>query len=77
MVTGLPLTSKPKKLCEIFPLNKKHGDLFASSISWKPKKLLEIVHSHIFGSLEVPSIGGKGYYLTFIYDFNKKACIYS
>ena len=38
--------------------------------------ILELVHSDVFGSVTVPSLGGSLYYVSFIDDFSRKIEIY-
>jgi hypothetical protein len=38
--------------------------------------ILKLVHSYVFGPVIAPSLGGSLYYVSFIYDFSRKTCIY-
>jgi hypothetical protein len=38
--------------------------------------ILEFVHSDVFGSVSVTSLGGSMYYVSFIDDFSRKTWIY-
>ena len=37
---------------------------------------LELVHTDVCGSMNISSIGGNNYFLTFIDDFSRKTLIY-
>ena len=39
-------------------------------------KILELVHSDVFGPMPVPSLGKSMYYVSFIYDFSRNTWIY-
>ena len=40
------------------------------------KQILEFVHSDVFGSMKVPSLGKFVYYVSFIDDFSRNTWIY-
>ena len=42
----------------------------------REKRILELVHSDVFGLVTVPSLGGSIYYVSFIYDFSRKTWTY-
>jgi hypothetical protein len=42
----------------------------------REKRILELVHSDVFGPITVPSLGGSLYYVFFIDDFSRKTWIY-
>jgi hypothetical protein len=39
-------------------------------------RILELVHSDVFGPMSVPSLGGSLYYVSLINDFSRKTWIY-
>ena len=39
-------------------------------------KILELVHSDVFGPVSVPSLGKSAYYVSFIDDFSRNTWIY-
>jgi GAG-pre-integrase domain/Integrase core domain len=42
----------------------------------KTRKVLELIHSDVWGPSKIPSVGGKRYMLTFIDDFTKMVFVY-
>ena len=40
------------------------------------KRILELVHSDVFGPVKVPSLGNSMYYVSFIDDFSRNTWIY-
>ena len=42
----------------------------------RANKILEIVHSDVFGPVSVPSLGKSVYYVSFIDDFSRNTWIY-
>ena len=47
--------------------------MFNKGKAWHAKEPLQLIHSGIFGPLEVPSISHAIYFLTFIDDFSRKS----
>ena len=42
----------------------------------RANKILELVHSDVFGPVSVPSLGKSVYYVSFIYEFSRNTWIY-
>jgi hypothetical protein len=61
--------------CEHCIYGKQNWVRFPSRAT-RENGILELVHSDVFGLVTVPSLGGSLYYVSFIDDFSKKACIY-
>ena len=76
MVTGLPQISIPSQVCEECVVGKQHHSQFPQGNSWRAKDALELIHSHICGSITPCSNGGKRYLITFIDDYTRKTWIY-
>ena len=76
MVRGLPPIEAPFISCESCILAKQHREIFPKEISYKAWAPLEIVHTNICGPMQVPSLGGSIYFLTFIDDFSRKTWVY-
>eukprot|EP00253_Pinus_taeda_P002334 PITA_02334 len=76
MVKGLSLIEKPDSLCEGCILGKQHKESFPARKSIRAKAPLEIVHSDVCGPMQVPSLGGNKYVLTFIDDYTIKTWAY-
>jgi transposase InsO family protein len=76
MVKGLPCIQQPVGPCEICILGKHHRENFVSSVSYKEKSPLEIVHTDLCGPMQTPSLNGSVYFMTFIDDFSRKTWLY-
>ena len=55
--------------CERCALGKQHRNLFPKVSDNLTKQMLEIVHSDVCRPMNVDSIGGSKYFVTFIDDF--------
>ena len=76
MVKGFTLIEKQDRLCEGCILGKHHRETFLVGKSIREKARLYIVHLHLCGPMQTPSIGGGYYFLTFIDGYKRKACVY-
>lgn len=72
---GIKLENKEKVLCISCQEGKQSRKPFPSQGSRAQAKL-EVIHSDICGPMEVPSLGGAHYYVTFIDDFTRKVFVY-
>lgn len=71
MVKGIDFTVKSDKIkCEICDLNKISTQPFKLSKS-REKEVLNLIHSDICGPMNVESLGGAKYFVTFIDDFSR------
>jgi len=75
LVHGLPYIHHPNQLCEACIFGKNHRIPFVKE-SWRTKFPLELVHIDVCGPMNISSIGGNKYFLTFIDDFSRKTWIY-
>jgi len=75
LVNGLPYIHHPDQLCEVCIFWKNHRIPFVKE-PWRAKFLLELVHTYVCGPMNISSIGGNKYFLTFIGDFSRKTWIY-
>jgi hypothetical protein len=75
MVKGLPIFKEQIPPCESCILGKHKRTSFPQS-SNQAKQHLELVHTDLCGPIQIESIGGSFYFLTFIDDFNRKIWIY-
>jgi hypothetical protein len=75
MVKGLPIFKEQIPPCESCILGKHKRTSFPQS-SNQAKQHLELVHTNLCGPIQIESIGGRFYFLTFIDDFNRKIWIY-
>lgn len=76
MVRGLPLIEKPDSLFEGCILGKQHRESFPTRKSIRAKAPLEIVHLDLCGPIQVPSLAGNQYFITFIDDFTRNTWVY-
>ena len=74
-MNGLPHIHHPDQLCEACIFGKNHRIAFVKE-SWCAKFPLELVHIDVCGPMNISSIGGNNYFLTFIDDFSWKTWIY-
>jgi len=74
-VNGLPHIHHHHQLCEACIFGKNHRIPFVKE-PWRAKFLLELVHTDVYGPMNISSIGGNKYFLTFIDDFLRKTWIY-
>ena len=61
--------------CDYCLLGKQHRVSFSSK-STKKSKILELVYSDVCGPIEVESLGGYKYFVTFIDDASRKTWVY-
>jgi len=74
-VNSLPHIHHPNQLCEACIFGKNHRIPFVKE-PWHAKFPLELVHTDVCGPMNISSIGGNKYFLTFIDDFSRKTWIY-
>ena len=70
-MNGLPHIHHPDQLCEACIFGKNHRIPFVKE-PWCAKFPLEFVHTNVCGPMNISSIGGNKYFLTFIDDFSRK-----
>ena len=66
-MNGLPHIHHPDQLCEACIFGKNHMIQFVKE-PWNAKFPLEPIHTDVYGSMNISSIGGNKYFLTFIDD---------
>jgi transposase InsO family protein len=76
MVSGLPEFEIPKEVCEECVQAKQHRNSFSRDAGSKTKAILEVVYSDVCGPIQVESIGGNRYFVSFIDDFSRKLWVY-
>jgi len=59
------------EFCEHCVLGKQKKVSF-STAKYHTQRILDYIHSDLWGHLRVPSFGGKRYMLTFVDDFSRK-----
>jgi hypothetical protein len=75
MVKGFPECALEVNFCEHCIYVKQSWVRFPSGET-RENGILELVHSDVFGSVTVPSLGGSLYYVSFIDDFSRKTWTY-
>jgi hypothetical protein len=75
MVEDFPECNLEVDFCEYCIYGKQIWVRFPSG-STRENQILMMVHSDMFGSVTVPSLGGYLYYVSFIDDFSMKTWIY-
>lgn len=76
MVSGLPTTTIPEKICETFFTRKQTRNLFTSDLAMRACDLLEVVYFDICGPVEVASLGGNRYFIIFVDEFSRMLWLY-
>ena len=76
MVSGLPEIDIPNEVYEECVQAKQHKNNFSKDAGSKSKAILEIIYSDVCGPIQVDSIGGNRYFVTFIDDFSRKLWTY-
>ena len=75
MVEGMSNCSLDFDFCEHCVYGKQNRVSFPSGAK-RANKILELVHSDVFGPVSVPSLGKSMYYVSFIDDFSRNTWIY-
>ena len=72
-VRGLEITCNVDntKTCSGCVLGKTQRTAIPKKSSSRPTELLQLVHSDVNGPMEVQSLGGSRYFVTFIDDFSR------
>src|SRR4051812_42084549 len=76
MVTGLPHINVPAELCEECVKGKQHKGSFSKDAGHRTNAHLEVVYSDVCGPMQVDTLGGNRYFVTFIDDFSRKLWTY-
>ena len=78
-IRGLQVSHKNTELtsCTGCILGKAHRSAIPTKSETRASKLLELVHSDVNGPIEVPSLGGSRYFVTFIDDFSRCTTLYT
>jgi len=75
-ITSLPSILVPKKVCDKCLINKQSRNTFNSYTMPKDKDLLHVIYSDVYGPLDIPSLGGKRYFILFVDEFSRRLCPY-
>lgn len=55
---------------------KQHKNNFSKDAGSKSKAILKVIYSEVYGPIQVDSIKGNKYFVTFVDDFSQKLWIY-
>ena len=75
LVEGLSDCNLDFDFCEHCIYGKQNHVHFYSS-SHKSSGILDLIHSDVFGPVDVPSIGKSTYYVSFIDDYSRRTWVY-
>jgi hypothetical protein len=75
MIVGLPNFFPHEGVCKSCVLGKHHQAPFESGKVWRAQNLLELVHSDVC-YINIPSLAGARYILTFIDDLSHFTWVY-
>ncbi len=76
--TGIQLSASSDSFpCKDCIMGKAHRAPIPKKALSRSTRLLELVHSDVNGPLEVPSVGGSRYFITFIDDFSRWTVVYT
>ena len=75
MVEGMSNYSLDFNFCEHCVYGKQNQVSFPSGTK-RANKILELVHSDVFGLILIPSLGKYVYYVSLIYEFSRNTWIY-
>ena len=76
LVDRLPRIRIPHRICERCLTSKQLRNSFKSESPTRVIEVLGVVYSDVCGPLEVCSMGGNKYFVTFIDEFNRMMCLY-
>ena len=76
MVYGLPEIKDTSKVCEGCAMGKAHREVFDKEKAWRATVPLELIHTDVCGPMQVSTIGGNKYFLTFIDDYTRMCWVY-
>jgi len=76
MVCGMCDITLLENVCEVCLAGKQTRRPFQTNIKMIAKECLAVVYSDIYGPFEVPSLGGKGYFITFIDEYSRMIWLY-
>ena len=77
-ISGLQILSPQNSVqCTDCVLGKGHRSAIPRKASSRSTRLLELIHSDVNGPIEVPSLGGSKYFITFIDDYSRWTSVYT
>ena len=78
LVNGMVFDAKENidRNCDGCAMGKQHRQPFPKTSKSSTSKLLELIHSDVCGPMDVPSVGGSRYFVTFIGDYSRYTTVY-
>lgn len=76
MVHGFPHIQMPNKVCDKCLISKQPRSSFSIYTPLRAKDLLNVVYSDVCGPIEVPTVGGNRYFVSFVDEFSRKIWLY-
>ena len=78
MVDGMDVTvnNGPDRKCEGCAMGKQHRNPFPKHSEANTTQILERIHSDVCGPMNVNSVGGSRYFVTFIDDYSRYTTVY-
>ena len=77
MMEGLDFSLDDKlSFCPVCSIGKQTREKFIATDSIRTKDIGEVIHSDVCGPINIASIGGARYFLTFVDDYSRKSWIY-
>ena len=78
MVNGLNIDTKEvvDRNCEGCAMGKQNRQPFPKKARSTTTGLLELIHSDVCGPMDLPSVGGSRYFVTFIDDYSRYTTVY-
>ncbi|GAU17358.1 hypothetical protein TSUD_232340 [Trifolium subterraneum] len=76
MVLGLPSVIAPVDTCTTCLLGKHPRSSFKSNLPMRSSEVLNVVHSDIYGPIDVLSTGGNKYFITFVDEYSRMIWLY-
>ena len=76
MLIGLARIVVLERMCKSCMIGKQTRLSFNSYLPMRPTDLLHVIHSDVCGPMEVHSLGGNLYFVTFVDEFSIRMWLY-
>lgn len=76
LVKDLPFLHECKTLCGACQLGKMHRSPFHKDGAWRATKILELVHTDVYGPMRTLSLDESKYFILFIDDYSRMTWVY-
>lgn len=71
MVIGIPKVETLESSCIVCLVGEQHVIAFNSILPMRAKEGLDVIHSYVYGPLEVLIYGWNKYFITFVNEFSR------